>query len=440
MYEAIVTQLKEITRIDGADRIVSAQANNGSVNLATVIVGIDHVDGDIGIYFPPDVQLSEEYCIANDLIARYDETGKKIGGGLFDHKRRVKAQKLKGIRSEGLWMPLSSLNYTLKPHQTIDNLSLGDKFADYMRSDAVLFPICKKYFNERTLAVKNGKTPKRESKVIHFPEHVDTAQLIHEINTIPTGARITITEKLHGTSHRVGNVLVKKSLKWYQRAINWFGRWISAWPDSSPIYKETGYEIVHGSRRVVLNDVPDNSGYYGTNDFRYKATENIRDIPEGMIIFGEIVGYVGNTPIMNPHSTKDVKELKSQYGASIIYDYGCKVGECKFYIYRITVDDVELSWNDVQIWANKLGYSTPPQLIDFPYNGDESMLMDEVKFHAECDKGFVASKIGNHISEGVVLRIDHNNVTRYMKYKSFAFKVMEGIIKDTNAVDMEEVS
>ena len=43
--------------------------------------------------------------------------------------------------------------------------------------------------------------------------------------------------------------------------------------------------------------------------------------------------------------------------------------------------------------------------------------------------------------EGVVLRIDHEDSTTYLKYKSYAFRVLEGITQaNDEVVDMEEVA
>ncbi len=44
-----------------------------------------------------------------------------------------------------------------------------------------------------------------------------------------------------------------------------------------------------------------------------------------------------------------------------------------------------------------------------------------------------------HIREGVCIRIENGSVTPILlKNKNFIFKVLEGIVKDTNTVDIEE--
>lgn len=108
----MVAALANVRKHPNADRLVLADITDGVNRLATVIVGADNKEGEIGIFFMCDAQLSKEYCEYNDLLARFDENGVKIpGSGFFDHKRRVKAQSFRGIKSPGFWMPMRSLEY-----------------------------------------------------------------------------------------------------------------------------------------------------------------------------------------------------------------------------------------------------------------------------------------------------------------------------------------
>ena len=71
-------------------------------------VGLDIVLGEIGIYFPTDLQLSAEYCAENHLC-RKKADGSPDTGYMDPDKRNVTAIRLRGERSDGLYMPLSSL-------------------------------------------------------------------------------------------------------------------------------------------------------------------------------------------------------------------------------------------------------------------------------------------------------------------------------------------
>ena len=81
---------------------------------ASVIVDLNTKIGDLGIYFPIDLQLSEEYCRENDLVRRKDENGKAAGGYLDPNKRNIRAMRFRGSPSEGLFLPLDTLAYTGK--------------------------------------------------------------------------------------------------------------------------------------------------------------------------------------------------------------------------------------------------------------------------------------------------------------------------------------
>ena len=62
----------------------------------TTTVDLNVMMGDIGIYFPSDLQLSNEFCRANDLVRRKDENGNYCGGYLDPDKRNIKAISLRG--------------------------------------------------------------------------------------------------------------------------------------------------------------------------------------------------------------------------------------------------------------------------------------------------------------------------------------------------------
>lgn len=438
-HAAMITKLVDLQPIKNADRIVSAGVHNGATIIARVVVGINHVEHELGIYFAPDLQLSADYCRENDLIARYED-GKKVGGGYFSDKRRVTTQKFKGVKSEGIWMPLSSVGYINNGRAHVPNV-LGDLFNDIHAHDAVIHPICTKYISEHTAKIRasNGKNAKIEKSVIDFPKHKDTPQLIHDIGNIPVGATIIISEKLHGTSHRLGKPLVKQELTRVQRLINYFAHFVGKKP-----YVTEKYDIVHGTRNVIIS--AGKIGFHGAEDFRYAAAAG-GDLKDGEMVYGEIVGFANGKSIMPPHATKGLKELEKVYGESVTYHYGVGEGACRFYVYRITqlVDGVhkDLSFKEMAQRASELGYFfIVPLTAYITYDGDADKLMEVVKKYAESINGTYSQSIyANHPSEGVVLRIEHEGNIYALKYKSFGFKVLEGIIReDPTYVELEDIS
>lgn len=65
MYNAYVTKLKNVRPHSNADRMLLADCFGN-----TICVGLDAKDGDIGIYFPTDGQLSVEYAEKNNLVRK----------------------------------------------------------------------------------------------------------------------------------------------------------------------------------------------------------------------------------------------------------------------------------------------------------------------------------------------------------------------------------
>jgi hypothetical protein len=424
-YQAIVSKIS-VRPHPNADKL-----QLGTCHGNQVVVGLETQDGELGIFFPTDGQLSQEMCLINRL---YSESAvKKLGltppadgkYGFFSHNRRVRAQKFRGEKSDGFWCPLSFLEWTC---YDLSKLTEGSTFTDLDGE-----PICNKYYTPATLRAmqKQGKPGKRKlAREVVFPEHVDTGQFRY-LHNVPDDAVIYISEKLHGTSGRYGHVLERNERPWYSRWL--LGKWKAEWRHLS------------GSRRVVLHKRPVDKSYYGTNDFREEVVQDIT-LNKGEVLYFEIVGDVQvGQPIMKVHTIKDeLKDLKKQYGTHMHYKYGCLPGEHKMFVYRITQinDDgyeVDLPWYHVVRRCRELGLAHVPMLT-VPYVHHE---MDAAHLKAEVEKlteGPSTLDIA-HIREGVVVRIESTEGIRYVKNKSWAFGVLEGYIKDTDDyVDLEEAS
>ena len=412
MYQAIVAKIKTKPH-PNADRI-----QLGDVLGFQVVVGLDVKDGDLGVFFPTDGQLSDEFCLENDLYPRFAD-GKKVGGGFIDPKnRRVRAQSFRGEKSYGFWTPVSYFNYTgveLKEGQTFTELNKH--------------PICNKYETEHTIKNRRNKSrsaDRRETPM--FRMHVDTEQLKYKIDEIPVGALVTITGKMHGTSGRYGRVLVPHKY--------------SNLPIVGKLFKPT-WSYLLGSRRVIVDD--SSTGFYGTNEFRHNSVAGVV-LKKGETIYYELVGFVNkDQPIMSPcsHSTVKAKSLKTElekYPDPMVFDYGQVNGTCGLYVYRITMSNEDgeledLPWVRVRERANELGFRTPIELDSFIYDGNKEKLLERVDELTDGDDWY-----GNHIREGVVVRVDTNKGTKFYKNKSFLFYVLEGVIKDSGLEDLEESS
>lgn len=99
-------------------------------------VGLDVAKGEIGIYFPSDLQLSGEFCVVNHLCRKKPD-GTPDTGYLDPEKRNIRPIKLRGERSDGIFMPISCLEYT---GVNLDDINIGDTITVVNGHE-----ICKKY-------------------------------------------------------------------------------------------------------------------------------------------------------------------------------------------------------------------------------------------------------------------------------------------------------
>lgn len=457
-YCGYITKLKNVRKHSNADRLLIGECFGN-----TVVVGLDYKEGQLGLYLPTDGQLSEEFCKVNDLVRRKDENGNPAGGYLDPDKRNIKAVKLRGEKSDGLFLPLTSLaNFT-----TISDLREGDTITVLNGVE-----ICKKYIprsNHRS-GGSHGQVKRAKANFAPtFYEHVDTEQLAYNLHKFKAGDVVELTLKMHGTSGRTGYLpLTKMKRNWLDKILHRAGK----------EYKEYGY--VTGTRRVVLDDKHD-GGYYDDNSFRHAMAKKFEGkLRKGEVVYYEIVGFVNaNTPIMSSCNNSKIKdkEFSKQYGAETVFSYGCDpTGEwepaydddnatgyvapkCQVYVYRMTMvnedgDVVEMSPDQMRLRCEQMGVNCVPVFERFiiPENPGEILTDKNGQIgYGICSAGeYVLRKVEQyfdgpdpigvtHIREGVVARIVNRPDIAVYKHKNFHFKVLEGIIKDeANAPDMEE--
>lgn len=445
-------------------------------------VGIDTTVGEIGIYFPCDLQLSEEFCDANHLC-RKTADGQPDTGYLEREKRNVRAIKLRGVKSDGIFMSLSCLEYT---GVNFDDIDIGDTISVVNGHE-----ICKKYIPRGTKQNRQGhpnegnRTRKRHDPIAPFlAEHADTEQLAYNLGAFKPGDLIEVTLKMHGTSQRTGylpmlhgytgpnwaHIVIKhpKLFKRFQSKAN---------AALSPIYE---YGYVSGTRRTVLNDWE--GGFYGSNEFRKKHAEFFEGkLHKGEEVFYEVVGFTDTgLPIMGDCQNKKLndKEFVKQYGEVTRFSYGCSctgyytysdgsydtLPKSDFYVYRMTMtnedgDVVEYTPDFMRYRCEQMGCKCVPVLWKGFIPEDESL---EETYDCNGDwgtwrtirKGTPGEWIKNiaeqyydgpdpigktHVREGVVVRIVNRPKFCAYKHKNFAFKCLEGIVKNEETTpDMEE--
>lgn len=398
----------------------------GHVDGAQVIVGLDTVGGELGVFFASDGQLSEEFCKQHDLVGVWNG-GVKVSGGYFSTNRRVKAQKLRGVNSEGFYMPLSCLAYT---GYDLSKLREGVEFEELNGHK-----ICNKYYTPATLrAMARGQKAFVEKRTIDFPEHKDTAQF--RFAKLTKGDLVTVSGKVHGTSFRYGNVHVTEPLKPWQKFINKF--------IPSAFKKKEYFSYQLGTRRAVLSKKDDSEfdfigGFYGAGEpynIVPKALNGL--LKQGEIIYGEVCGYTTNGSPLFTQSTKTDKDMAAKYGERIVYSYANPVGVASFYVYRITQNGVELSNAQMLERCKQLGVKVVPQLKQFIYDGNQSKM--NARLAAMVDGEDFIDK--SHPREGICIRVESPATgTKIWKWKSFAFLLLEQAVKESDEyVDAEEIA
>ena len=418
----------------------------------TVCVGLNAKEGDVVIYFPTDGQLSKAYAELNNLVRIKNEDGTYSGGYLDPDKRNIKAIKLRGEKSDGLTMPLSSLD----AFGDTSALKVGDTISVFNGHE-----ICKKYIprvKEKVAGsyADGNKTRKKKSAPLAplFAEHADTAQLAYNLDAFKEGDEIEITLKMHGTSQRTGYL---PKFKKFKRTL----KDILFRKEGTPIY-DWGY--VHGTRRTVMADFEGLTSFYGSNKFREPHAKMFEGkLHKGETVYYEIVGFTDNgTPIMGTCVNKKTndKEFIKKYGEVTTFSYGCEPPQSAMYVYRMTMTNedghvMELTPDYMRYRCEQMGVECCPLLakarirkegiiVDdcygesygVPYEGSigETLKMISEKYYDGPDP------IGkNHVREGAVVRVVNRPKFTAFKDKNFYFKVLEGIIKDTSEVpDMEE--
>ena len=434
-YTAIVAQVKTRPH-PNADRLLLGTCLGNQV-----VLGLDTKDGDVGVFFPTDGQLSHEYCLYNGLYnnnaLKQLDLPESEHPGFFDANRRVRAQRFRQERSDGIWMPLVSLAWA---GDGIWKLKEGDTFTEFAEHE-----ICRKYWTPATqAALESKKLGRRDAKC--FPKHDVTKQFRFVADDIPDDAIVYITEKLHGTSGRYGHIYDTFELKWWQRLCNFF--------EKANMFPKAGWTYLNGSKNIILEKTT-GAGWYGTNDFRYDVIQGIT-LAKGEVLYFEIVGYVsGNTPIMPPHNVvkTGLKDIRKQYGDQINYTYGCPEGVHRMYVYSIVnvnEDGMawELPWPQVVARCLQLGLETVP-LLAGPYTMGHLAHVWQDTPHNALRKAVEALTEGpstldpTQIQEGVVVRVEASGSggTTYVKNKSHVFGILEGYLAEDNAfVDPEDVS
>ena len=451
-YACTIVKIGELHPIEGKDNIVSTLVNGLSM-----VVRKDQVkEGDIMFYAMNETQLNEKFLAANNLFGIDDyeknsnavEVGKLLSEdkrdearkhvGFFNKYGRVKLIRLGGIPSYGYIFSVHELAKVYPEVLNVNLEELVDTDFDTI-NDELFIKVYVPPVKEGT-ARGNG-VEKRNRKLFqfdrlipgHFNFHYNTQQLSREIVRINPQDVVSLSIKIHGTSAIFGNILTK--------APKWGGLYAKIFP-YLPKFLQFGkeeYGLVYSSRTVIKNKYINNkvsSGFYGTDIWGEYAERLDGKIPEGMMLYGEIFGYL----------TENQKMIQKDY------DYGCPVGTNKLMLYRITTeneDGTKREWDvqEVHDWTVELVQKYPElekfiHPIDILYVGTLSQLYPDIDianhWHENVleamknDKKLLGMELNEPLCkkkvprEGIVLRKVGDEVAEAFKLKCSKFLIAEG--------------
>lgn len=428
-YAATVVKLDKFVDLPNCDNVKAALLFGNSV-----IVSKDASAGEVGLYFPVESQLSAEFLAANNLY-RKPEWGNIDPNqkGFFEQHGRVKAVKFRGNKSEGFFIPAAqSLQYLNIPWNEAW-LPIGlvfDAIGDH--------EICRKYVAKRNPAGQQqmrGRVPRLEDKIVEgqFRFHFDTENLRRNIHKIMPEDWISISDKWHGTSVIIANLLINRDLKWYEKVLKFAGVNIQT----------TKYGITYSSRRVIKEvdgKTRFNKHFYEADIWGTVAKEVKDVIPKGFTLYGEIVGFTPTGQAI-------------QGG----YTYGCQVGSHRLLVYRVTSTNpdghtFELDFPQMKEFCTKYGLETVKELwygqakdlfydIEYFINYDDKTCWPNF-FLQELEKKYITEHMCEYNNlqvpaEGIVLRVDKLDQCEAFKLKNFGFLERESKILDKGESDIE---
>lgn len=416
-YLAKLVRIKEIKDHPNADRLKLT-----IINFAEVIIGDDVQVGDLMVFFPLESQINVDFLsdtsqFSSELLNK-DATKK----GYFDKNGRVRAVKLRGVWSNGILMPVSTVEDFFGKLDCDENEEF-DTINDLL--------CCKKYQipvkGENTARV--GKKPK-ESRLVEgqVKLHVDTGRLDKNLFQLNYEDYISITYKLHGTSWWCSHVPVKRKLNVIEKILKKIGVNIT----------ETEYDYVYGSRKVVKNGFADKkcNDFYDGDIWSGIKNEMVDKIPKGFTLYWECVGYTDGGAYIQAE-----------------YDYGCDpFNRRKIFVYRITFTNndgvsYDLSTEQMMEFCTKYSLNYVPVLFygkisDYIPNMEMSGDNDwRREFYEQLKKDFTEKDCfmcNNKVpEEGIVIRKEELSSFKAFKLKSFRFYELETKMLDNGVSDIE---
>lgn len=407
-YAATIVRIRSVLPLSGCDNAVGVpMLGFQAITQKGIAVG------ELRILFTAETQLSEEYARMNNLHRHGDRNDDEAQKGYLEDNRRVKAVKFRGHTSSALLMPLESLRYLGYKPEDFSEGDVFDKLGDH--------EICKKYLiKTHTPRTGNVPTPKvRRVEEKFFPGHFDTSNFWRNLDRFRDDDTVVVTQKLHGTSLRVGRTTVNRQLPWRDKLAKKFGVKV----------QETDTDYIFGSRNVVKD--PNNPGqthFYSTDLYTQHGKKIEGLLPAGFILYGELIGWVeGRSPIQKN------------------YTYNVPEGTAEFYVYRVAQINSEglstdLGWRQLKEFCGNLGLKHVPEVsINNFRQALDTNFIEQLMNRRLHDIGFSSCLQLSDLSsvdEGVCIRRD-GLTPLILKAKSPKFLEHETKLLDQQISDIE---
>lgn len=420
-YQCQVIKLPVKLEIKGLDNLVEVNHQGNSC-----LIGKES-DMDIPyLFFPVECIINHTFLSNNNLYRHSELNREKTKKGFFEDNRRVKALKFKGIISSGFIIPLTSLQSLVG----INSFKVGDEFNSINNNI-----LCEKYIrpSDKKTGMSNPRTKVLDSIIDSkfAPEHPDTSHLMKNLHKLNLDDYIAVTYKLHGTSARYYNTLVKRKLSLLERVSKFFGAKI----------KEESYEYVSASRRVIkgvgFETLADKIHYYNEEDLWSKVGKEVFEgkLNQGESVYCEIIG-------------------KTYSGQAIQHGYSYQLEKPKVYIYRIANInsqgiEVDLSYHQMKDRALQLGIEICPEyfygkiedFVDkYGFDGVSNDRLESIFNRLFYDQLLEQKSILDNsvFEEGFCIRKDGYPKCETFKIKSKNFLLHEGKSLDKEITDIEQ--
>ena len=412
MNKAIVFKIEELQPIPKADKLQLCVFNG-----TPVIVSKDYQLGTLCLYFPVGTRISHKFLSEHNLYRHSELNVDTSKTGFFGDNGKVESLKLRGVTSLGfIYVPTlqevmdNKLEKLLS--QEIDEFNGEKEFVTKFVSKA------EAEFIASNNSQKQGKPKVRVSK--YFEKLQNTPNLAEVLSIFKPGDEIIITNKMHGTSGRTGKLPVTTRWNWKELLSLNFKKFVEM----------TTYKLMTGSRNldVMVGDTV----LRNTEKYRTDIHNVLKCLYDGYTFYYEIVGYSSETVT--------IQSVGDQQ-----FTYGCKPGECEFFVYKITKTlpngtVTTLSYDAMVDFLTMYHPFVKPVPVITRHNFETKEGLLSVLKHLDLTYGDQDYTDPRHIGEGVVLRVDEPNSWRVCKYKFVWFCHLENIQATEDKVNIETVS